>query len=41
MNLFAHIKAMEVIGAEILFIGTIACLINVFRVQIKYNGGLF
>ena len=41
MTLFAHIKIVSVISAVLLFTGMIICVIHIFKVQVKHNGGIF
>lgn len=41
LNLFAHIKAMGIIGGVLLIAGLILCFVYIFKIQVKYNGGLF
>lgn len=41
MILFAHIKIIEILCAVFLFCGIIPCIIYLFKIQVKYNGGLF
>ena len=41
ITLFAHIKIVSVISAVLLFTGMIICVIHIFKVQVKHNGGIF
>ncbi|MBQ8209462.1 MAG: helix-turn-helix domain-containing protein [Clostridia bacterium] len=41
LSLFAHIKVIEIIGSVLLIVGMIICLVYIFKIQTKYNGGLF
>ena len=36
-----HIKIVSVISAVLLFTGMIICVIHIFKVQVKHNGGIF
>lgn len=41
MSLLAQIKTVQIISTVLLFVGMIMCIIYIFKIQIKYNGGLF
>ena len=41
LTLFAHIKIISIVSSVLLFAGIILCVIYLFKVQTKHNGGLF
>lgn len=41
LSLFAHIKVIEIIASVLLIVGMIICCVYIFKIQTKYNGGLF
>lgn len=41
ITLFSHIKIVSIIGSVLFFIGIIICTIHIFKIQVKYNGGIF
>lgn len=41
ITLFSHIKIVSIIGSVLFFIGIIICAIHIFKIQVKYNGGIF